>query len=152
MKRITEKIMYWWAKLGSLAVAFYALYAIYLSFKIVVTYLDVQETRLKAAALGSYMPNFLSFGDLMLTLLGLGFSIIFGLYFYSPFLYYGWVKNPDNEHMKLLAKTVSVIWSGILIYAVFIFIRSDIIKFIDILGLLGMLAFIIPIYYFAWRK
>ena len=54
--------------------------------------------------------------------------------------------------MKLLAKTVSVIWSGILIYAVFIFIRSDIIKFIDILGLLGMLAFIIPIYYFAWRK
>lgn len=152
MTKLLDKVMYWWAKLGSLVVISLLLYGIYVAFFGIRTYLDIQERRLEAASLGSYMPNVLSFGDLTIMLLGLGFSIIFGLYFYSPFLYYGWVKNPNNEHIKLVAKTVSVIWSGILIYGVFLFIRNGIIKFTDLLVLLGMLVFVIPIYYFAWRK
>jgi hypothetical protein len=148
----TEKIMYWWAKISSLVVAYFVIYAIYVAFFGIKTYLNIQETRLEAASLGSYMPNFLSFGDLMIMLLGLGFSIIFGLYFYSPFLYYGWVKNPKNKHINTIAKIVSVIWSGILIYGIFLFIGSSVIKLTDTLAFLGMIIFAIPLYYFAWRK
>lgn len=144
--------MYWWAKLGSLVVICFVLYAIYVAFFGIKTYFDIQETRLEAASLGSYIPNVLSFGDLIIMLLGLGFSIVFGLYFYSPFLYYGWVKDPNNEHIKFVAKTVSVIWSGILIYSLFLLMSADIIKSSDLLLLLGLLAFAIPLYYFAWRK
>jgi len=152
MKTNIEKIMYWWAKLSSLVVAYFVLYAIYVTFFGIKTYLDIQETRLEAASLGLYMPNVLSFGDLMIMLLGLGFSIIFGLYFYSPFLYYGWVKDSKSKHINTIAKIVSVIWSGILIYGIFLFISSNAIKPTDIIAFLGMLIFAIPLYYFAWRK
>lgn len=152
MKIGTEKIMYWWAKISSLVVVYFLLYAIYAAFFIIKAYFDIQETRLEAAYLGSYMPNVLSFGDLMILLLGLGFSIIFGLYFYSPFLYYGWFKNPKNKHINTIAKIVSVIWSGFMIFSIFLFIRSDVIKFTDIMAFLGLLIFAIPLYYFAWRK
>ena len=152
MKKTTEKIMTWWAKLGSLVVAFLELYGVYVVFFVIRSYLDIQEMRLEAASLGSYIPNLFSFGDFIFMLFGLGFSIVAGLYLYSPFLYYGWVKNPNHEGINMIAKTVSVIWSGVLIYGIFLLIRDGITNFTDISILLVMLAFAPPLYYFAWRK
>jgi hypothetical protein len=144
--------MYWWAKICSLVVISGLIYTIYLAFWGIKTYFDIQETRLELVSLGSYTSNYYSFGDLIMLLLSLGFVIVFGLLFYSPFLYYGWVKNPNNKHVNILAKIISVFWSVFLIWGLILFISSDTIKFIDLIGFLGLIAFIVPIYYFAWKK
>lgn len=151
MTKTLDKIMYWWAKLGSLVVIGFIIYGIYLCFTSITLYLDIQESRLQLASLGEYMPNYYSFGDLMMVFISMAFAIVFGLVFYSPFLYYGWVKNPKketNETMKGIAITVSIIWSVILVIAA-IFGTN---RFSDIIPLLIMLAFMVPIYYYAWGK
>lgn len=150
--------MKWWAKLSSIIVVSYLFYGIYMAFLSIKLYFTMQETRLEAASLGLYIPNSLSFGNLIITLLGIGFGIIFVLYLSSPFWYYGWVKYPKNKHINIIinmiAKITSIIWSGILIFSIFLFIFSTSIKSTseDILWLIGILVFMIPIYYFAWRR
>ena len=147
----SEKVMYWWAKISSFIVFYFIFYVIYMTFEITKTYLNLQETRLQLASLGSYSANLFSFGDLITLLFVTGISTIFGLIFYSPLLYYGWVKHPNNKNMKGMAKVISIFWIGIVIYSTYLFIVAESIKFTDILGFSGILAFAVPMYYFGWR-
>jgi len=141
--------MKWWAKITSLVIVFLMFYMIYQGFRFVGLYGDTQETRLKLASLGSYMPNIFSFGNLTFTLLSIGFTIVFWGWFFSPFFYYGWVKNSNNESWKLYTKIISVI------YIIWILGGS----IFNGVGLLNNLMFIpivlaifTPLYYFAWRR
>ncbi len=147
-KNHLEKIMYWWAKLWSLVVIYFIFYAIYVGFFGIRTYLDIQETRLEAASLGSYMPNFLSFGDLIISLFGIVLSIIFGLYFYSPFFYYGWVKHSNNRWMRSFTKDVTIFLPIVILIGSI----THISKFSDVLPILAMIFSMIPLYYYAWGK
>ena len=146
---IIEKIMKWWSRIASLIIVYGVFSFIYLGFKFIGLYSDTQETRLKLASLGSYIPNTLTLGDTTLTLLVIIFSIVFGLIFYSPFFYYGWVKDPDSESWKSFTKIMSVVYV-VVVLGGSIFNGVGLLNNIMVIPI--VLVLIAPWYYYGWKK
>lgn len=128
-----EKIMKWWAKITSLVIIFGVFYSIHLGFSFVELYMDSQ---------------FITLNSTIMFVLAIVFTVIFGLIFYSPFFYYGWVKNPNNKDMKSLTKFMTILYSVSVVFGSIFSIS----KFSDILLIPIALILIAPLYYYAWRK
>jgi len=73
------------------------------------------------------------------------FLTILLLVFYFPIIYFAWVKKPIKE-MTLYAKIVAI---GYFISVVFI---SPIYNGVDIPIMFIVLLFIVPLFYYGWRK
>ncbi|MBR9704849.1 hypothetical protein GOV12_05535 [Candidatus Pacearchaeota archaeon] len=128
-----EKIMKWWAKITSLVIIFGVFYIIYISFSFVELYIDNQA---------------ISINEIILFVLAMNFIIIFGLIFYSPFFYYGWIKNSSNKYMKSYTKLMTIFYSVSVVFSSIFSIS----KLSDILIIPIALVIITPLYYYAWRK
>ena len=121
-----------WAKITSLVLIFGVFYLIHLGFSFVELYLDSQ---------------FITLNSTILFVLAVAFSVISGLIFYSPFFYYGWVKNPNNKNMKAFTKFMTILYSISIVFGSIFSIS----KFSDILLIPIALVLIAPLYYYAWR-
>ena len=146
-----ETIMNIWIKICSLVVVGFVFYSIYLAFSFIGLYFDSQETFYRFLALGEYMPKTMSLGSTIFLVFSCLFSTIFGLYFYFPFLYYAWAKKPYIEDMKIYAKIISVILAVCLFLGMISawgleYTGRDF-WFVNLL-----ILFLIPLYYYAWRK
>jgi len=149
--KIIETIMNIWIKISSLVVMSFAVFMIYLAFQFVGLYFDSQETFYKFLALGEYMPKTMSLSSTIISVFACLFSVVFGLAFYSPFLYYAWAKKPYIEDMKIYAKIISVILAVCLFLGMISawgleYTGRDF-WFVNLL-----ILFLIPLYYYAWRK
>lgn len=149
--KITETIMKFWAKISSLVNVGGAIYGIYLSFSFMGLYFDSQEMFYKFLALGEYMPKTMSLGITIFWVFYGLVSVIFGLIFYSPFFYYGWVKNPDNDDMKFYAQLVSIIMVVCFILGLISAWGLDYTSK-DFWYINLYILWLVPLYYFAWRK
>jgi hypothetical protein len=149
---ITETIMNIWAKISSLVIFGFVIYAIYMMFSFIGLYLDSQEIFHKFLALGEYVPKTMSLGSTIFYILALLFTIVFGLAFYSPFIYYAWVKKPNDEGMKKYAKIISVIFVVTFIIGLVTAFGGASITDKD-LGFIALyILFLVPLFYYAWRK
>tara|TARA_Y100000310_G_C20088113_1_gene536967 strand:- start:56 stop:490 length:435 start_codon:yes stop_codon:yes gene_type:complete len=143
-----EKIMKWWAKITSLIIIFGVFYSIHLAFSFVELYNESQELYLESQSLGIGSINAISLNSTIFFVLTIVFTVIFGLIFYSPFFYYGWVKNPNNKSIKSFTKFMTILYSVAVIFGSIFSIN----KFSDILLIPIALILIGPLYYYAWKK
>ncbi len=119
-----EIIMKWWAKIISLIVVYFLISWIYTTIKIF------------------FIPGVTPFW-----VYSMPFWWISAFIFYSPFFYYGWVKKPNDEHMKYFTKFMTVLYT-----IAVVFISPIFNGFSDIYLTIPVLALITPLYYYAWRK
>jgi hypothetical protein len=143
-----EKIMKLWAKITSLVVIFGVFYSIHLAFSFVELYNKSQETYLESQAIGLNSITAISLNSTILFILTIVLNVVFGLIFYSPFFYYGWVKKPNNKNIKSFTKFMTVLYSVAVIFGSIFSIS----KFSDILLIPIALILIGPLYYYAWKK
>ena len=132
-----ERIMNILTKITSIIIILLAIYGIHLGISFVELYLDSSPV-IQDALLNTTIYFVLS----------IIFSVFFMLVFYSPFIYYGWVKNPSNQDMKSFTKLMTI---GYTICVVFVSPIFNGIDFLYIPGTLLALILIIPLYYYAWR-
>lgn len=128
-----EKIMKLWAKITSLIIIFGVFYSIHLAFSFVELYMDSQ---------------FITLNSTIFFILAIVFSVVSGLIFYSPFFYYGWVKNPNNKDIKSFTKFMTILYSVAVIFGSLFSINN----FSDLLLIPVALVLIGPLYYYAWKK
>lgn len=121
---ILEKAMNIWAKITSLLIMVGLIYWIYLTIQI---FLLPSQTPIWIYSMPLWW--------------------ISGLVFYSPFFYYGWIKKPNNKHVKLFTKFITIIYSLAIIFSSISYSSTP----QEILFILPSLAFITPLYYYAWK-
>ncbi len=121
---ILEKVMKIWAQITSLVIIGYITYSSYLFISFL--FIPIQKP---------------------IWMYSMPLVLIFGLIFYSPFFYYGWVKKPNDEHMKYFTKFMTIVYSVAVVFISPIFNGLEFYLYLT----LPVLAFITPLYYYAWR-
>ena len=123
-----------WAKISSISIMLAVIYVIYLGISFIELSTDSQ---------------FISLGTTTFFALSILSSVVFMLIFYSPLFYFGWIKRPKNEIMKMWAKVLTIIFP---VLAVISFISPWGLEFPkNILSIIPAFLLIIPLYYYAWR-
>ena len=79
-------------------------------------------------------------------------SLISGIIVYSPFFYYGWIKDPTNKSMKSFTKSITIFLPIFILIGSISYSSISYSKFLDILPILATIFAMIPVYYYAWRK
>ena len=124
--------MRFWAKLSTFGVVYFFISVIWTGIVLLAT---------QRQALYGGLDTMLAFTT---------FSGVLGIVTWGiPIFYYGWIKNLDNEGMKLWSKIATILLLG---YAFFGFINPYGLKSSDTLSILPTLIVMVPLFYFAWRR
>jgi len=118
-----------WAKISSLLALGIIIYGLYIT---------IQLFTLPTGDLSTQMK-------FMITLLP--YFVILLAIFYSPLFYYGWVKNPNSKNWKWYAKVIAITYT----ISVLVGFISDFEVWATPLIPI-VLALIVPLYYYGWRK
>ncbi len=124
---VIETIMKWWAMITSLVIVGGFIYGIYLTIQIFL------------------LPGVTPWWIYIIPL-----SMISGLLFYSPFFYYGWVKKPNNQSMKLFTKGVTIVYVLGVLFGSISSYGLDFPK--DFIFIIPTFILLTPLFYFGWRK
>ena len=126
-----KHIMSLWVKISSLIVIGFLGYSLYWSIIMWFSY--------------DYAPRSIS---QLLMVYSLPFVLIFMVAYYSPFLYYAWVRNPNSREMQSFTKMVAI--TLVLFPSLGIIVNLKSVE--EIFFIIPFVLFTLPLFYYGWRN
>ncbi len=128
------KIMRIWTKISSFAIIIFFIYGVVYSYTIYINLLvSPIQTGMTSLLFYVIIENILSI-----------------FIFAPPLFYFGWIKKPKNELMKIWAKLLTFLLPLLIAIGFISPLGLDFPK--DLFGIIPSIIVLAPLYYYAWKK